>query len=1316
MRDSFSSNLIEKLGTMSAHEILSMEKDGRYFAALSPDRVNVIDWYPFKKEETLLQAGADRGAFLPVTDRTARWDIFDPEKSELDIVRARILSAEHFGGADIGNGSMCGLFTEMPEGHYDILFFAVWPGRNRAEELIRAVTPDTVLILAENASALKFMTGAKKEPDRFYITAEELDDFAAGLSSAKDPASSGKDSPENGKPEASLYYPLPSLMFAKDIRSENAAPGPGDFRGAADRFTEQRSVTCDEEALFDSLTAFDRKSIRRYAPAFLYVIRNIRQETDLPREAQPLPDYIRYNRSRKPGFRIRTELYPGKRAEKTALCSEADAHIKAFEKRYERLVSSVPEGLRVSRPETCTAVNGRAKAVFPFEKGESLGQRLAASVKDGKAPAEEMEAALERMIGTEERPQYNIDILFDNILADGDTYTLIDYEWTADEPQPYRFVRYRVLRYFYEDNAQTLTAYANLAAFLQAFGFSKDERDAWEQEEDRFQLYVHGGDKGSFEDRFRRDASSVSAIREEARRMFADEIDELKASLRRERETERLSQQHIRNIENINKARDAEIAVLKSEISWLEEHVSPVNRFKRRMIRKIDAWAPADSGKRLVLKYMKGTLRHPGTYLKRYLTGEGHNFIRGNFAILGEFSEGGILEIPAVAPGKQPLVTVVIPAYNQVAYTYACIRSVIGHTDFEETPYEVILADDASNDATAEITNWIRNLKVARTQGNLGFLRNCNNAAAQAAGEYIFFLNNDTKVTDGWLSSLVKLMKQDETIGMCGSKLVYPDGRLQEAGGIIWSDASGWNYGRMDDPGKFCYNYVKDVDYISGAAILIRTSLWKEIGGFDERYAPAYCEDSDLAFEVRRHGRRVVYQPASTVIHFEGISNGTDVGGTGLKRYQTVNQEKFREKWAEELKEQSENTGNPNPFAARERSQKKKTILVIDHYVPHFDRDAGSKTTWQYLQMFVNKGYNVKFLGDDFRSDEPYTAALEQLGVEVLYGDEIRLGVYDWIMQNRAFIDIAYLNRPHIAVKYIDFLKENTKIRCIYYGHDLHYLRIRREYELTGDIQKRRESEYWKSVEYQVMEKADMVYYPSQDEINEIHARRPEIPAKAITAYIYDDPVKTTGGTFLPAEEASLSLEEASLPPKSAEGNVPPVEKTSGMLFVGGFKHPPNADGVLWFAAEIWPRIRKELPDAGFFVAGSSPTEDVLELDGKDGIHVLGFVSDEELEQLYCSTRLTVVPLRYGAGVKGKVVEALHLGCAIVTTSVGAEGIPEAETAMKLADTPENFAALAVRVYNDDAEATRMRAAAAPLIRKYYSTDAAWQIIAEDFA
>ncbi len=197
-------------------------------------------------------------------------------------------------------------------------------------------------------------------------------------------------------------------------------------------------------------------------------------------------------------------------------------------------------------------------------------------------------------------------------------------------------------------------------------------------------------------------------------------------------------------------------------------------------------------------------------------------------------------------------VTIIIPVHNKFDYTYKCLKSIYLHTNLEEI--EIIIADDSSTDETINIHKYVKNVKIVRNEKPLGFLKNCNNASKYAKGKYILFLNNDTQVQPGWLDYLIETIESDDKIGLVGPKFVYPDGRLQEAGGIIWKDGTGWNYGRFDDPEKPEYNYLKEVDYISGACILIRKDLWEEIGGFDERFTPAYFEDTDLAFEVRRKG------------------------------------------------------------------------------------------------------------------------------------------------------------------------------------------------------------------------------------------------------------------------------------------------------------------------------------------------------------------------------------------------------------------------------------------------------------------------------
>ena len=140
--------------------------------------------------------------------------------------------------------------------------------------------------------------------------------------------------------------------------------------------------------------------------------------------------------------------------------------------------------------------------------------------------------------------------------------------------------------------------------------------------------------------------------------------------------------------------------------------------------------------------------------------------------------------------------------------------------------YEVILVDDYSNE-NQEFSSCLHNIKIIRNEKNLGFLLSCNLGALSAGGEYLVFLNNDTQVDKNWLHASLSLLK-NKNIGAVGSKLLYPNGNLQEAGGIIWNDASGCNYGKGDDPALPEYNFVREVDYCSGASLITPKTVFNE--------------------------------------------------------------------------------------------------------------------------------------------------------------------------------------------------------------------------------------------------------------------------------------------------------------------------------------------------------------------------------------------------------------------------------------------------------------------------------------------------------
>ena len=213
----------------------------------------------------------------------------------------------------------------------------------------------------------------------------------------------------------------------------------------------------------------------------------------------------------------------------------------------------------------------------------------------------------------------------------------------------------------------------------------------------------------------------------------------------------------------------------------------------------------------------------------------------------------------------------------------------------------MIVVNDCSTDQSREYLEKIEGLRLVNNKRNLGFIYSCNTAAQIAKGQYLYFLNNDTEIMPNALESLLETFQLNERIGVVGSKLIYPTGALQEAGGIIWKDASGWNYGRNQNPYDPKFNFIRSVDYCSGASFLIKSEIFQQLGGFDERFSPAYYEDTDLCFSVRHQlGLEVIYQPKSVIVHHEGISSGTSLN-SGVKRYQAINAKKFHAKWSQSL-------------------------------------------------------------------------------------------------------------------------------------------------------------------------------------------------------------------------------------------------------------------------------------------------------------------------------------------------------------------------------------------------------------------------------
>jgi glycosyltransferase involved in cell wall biosynthesis len=474
---------------------------------------------------------------------------------------------------------------------------------------------------------------------------------------------------------------------------------------------------------------------------------------------------------------------------------------------------------------------------------------------------------------------------------------------------------------------------------------------------------------------------------------------------------------------------------------------------------------------------------------------------------------------------------------------------------------------------------------------------------AMARGRTLVFLSGDSIVLPGWLDELLGTLEADHAVGLVCSKCVTRDGALWPAA----ATADGTSLGGADDACAPQHNYLDDVSDAGDVSVAIARAQWERSG----------ATGGDLAARVRAAGLRAVRQPLSAVVH----------------------------------------QGAGRPTVAGEHSRPR--ILFMDHAVPQPDRDAGSRTTVQYLEMFHRAGFHVTYWPQDLYFDRPYVLALQRAGIEVIYGwNGIWPHFAKWLELNTPTLDYAYLLRPTCAVNFIDQLRNDSRARILFAGVDVHFKRMEMEAEKTGSPQARNEARNMELLEKELWRKSDVVYYLSDSEIALVKATCPDKNAQVINTFIFDP--------------AKLRATRARVKQQGIPGG-------RQLLFVGGFRHSPNVDAMAWFVAEIWPRILAAVPDARLTIAGSSPPPAIRAL-ASDAITVSGPISDEELVRRYVEATAAIVPLRFGAGVKGKLLEALSYGAPVVTTSVGTQGLAAVEPFVDVADSADAFAGAVIDV------------------------------------
>ena len=628
----------------------------------------------------------------------------------------------------------------------------------------------------------------------------------------------------------------------------------------------------------------------------------------------------------------------------------------------------------------------------------------------------------------------------------------------------------------------------------------------------------------------------------------------------------------------------------------------------------------------------------------------------------------------AVPASAAPRASIVIPVFNQSAHTVRCLRSLAAHPP--TAAVEVIVVDDGSSDDTVALLRQVDGVRLQVREANGGFIATCNDGLALARGEYVVFLNNDTVPQPAWLDTLLATFDAEPATGIVGARLLYPDGRLQEAGGAIYRDGSADKLGRLREPAHPGFSFLRRVDYCSGAAIALPRALMQELGGFDTHYAPAFYEDTDLAMKVRARGLRVLCNPFSEVVHVEGATAGTDTRH-GVKAHQVVNQERFATRWADILAAQ------PVPGAPEHAITDRlhhRTVLVVDALTPRPDRDSGSLRLVNLMRLLRSEGAHVVFAAADRAHDGDYTTALQRLGVEVWHAPRMARWPA-WLREHGSRFNLALVSRHYVMREMLPLLRRHApQAKLVFDSVDLHYLRERRGAEVSRDTGAMRAAERTRALELDVINRSDATLVVSEVERALLREDAPDARVEVLS-----------------------NLHES-----GDEGL--PLEQRRDVMFVGGFRHPPNVDAVLWFVGEIWPRVLAQRPGLVFHCIGGDVPAQIAALAERPGVQVHGHVPD--LAPWLEGCRVAVAPLRYGAGVKGKVNQPMAHGLPVVATHCAVEGmhlVPGRD--VMLAGEADSFAAAVVQLCGDDALWQRLSENGRENVRRHFSPDAARGVI-----
>ena len=622
-------------------------------------------------------------------------------------------------------------------------------------------------------------------------------------------------------------------------------------------------------------------------------------------------------------------------------------------------------------------------------------------------------------------------------------------------------------------------------------------------------------------------------------------------------------------------------------------------------------------------------------------------------------------------PVERPRASIILIAWKRIDLLLTCLRS-LSETLGRGVAYEVIVV---SNDAPQRFKDALRSqvegVRLVEAETNHGFGGGCNLGASVARGEYLVFLNDDCVVAPGWLDWLVATADANPQAGAVGSVVLFPDGHIQEAGSIVWADGSTMPVGRTAPGDSLEWHFVRQVDYASACSLLVTRRAWDKVGGFDNEYYPAYYEDVDLCLALREAGYRVLVEPRSRAWHHESASSDELFKSFLFKR----NQKRLQEKWATTLQWQV--PAEPTSPAALRRAAWKAggaptRVLIIDDRVPDPSVGSGFGRMFTAAMELAGSGYAVALYPTGGVQGAP-PDSLISAGVAIVPGDLQSHLSCPWINY-----DVVIVSRPHNFERCRKAVRASQPNALLIYDCEaLFWRRLAMQATLVTDDSERdglqRAAVGMRALEERIIVESDAAVTVSKQEaalLAQVEGCCPISPLR-------------------PADIAVAFGRQT-------------FDERFGVAYVAGWlagTGSPNADGLRWFVANVLPLVRQTIPWVRVHVTGANPPPDLLELSDPNLLFV-GHVAD--IAAFYGRTRVVISPIRFGAGVKVKTVQALQHGVPVVSTSCGAEGIDTyGLDAIAVADDPKDFAAVLVTLLTNKVQWEARRSAIADVTRRW---------------